>query len=282
MHHLFPHMFTHPPVPSYNRPRARPLPRGVLLYPTPPAPVAPLPSREYHGPQKASNPPSQAQPYPSAQPHGQNASSAIASPGPPTPTSTSTPGLSTQKPGRGTKAKAKDSPSTSHEKENEPPAHEIECLTRCTLTIGPISYPGTELWVGRFVEPRATVPKPPKRAYNNGHNANANLDKRLGPGQGVFDPKRATGDNGPSPGWTPLFPGQRYRFPSSSLSSSSPSSGPSYRPQQAGPSKYAGQARPPYPTLPHQQQQQQHQGYTPRPQSSVPKTDIVSSFSPTS
>ncbi|CAD6568818.1 MAG: hypothetical protein TREMPRED_004786, partial [Tremellales sp. Tagirdzhanova-0007] len=47
----------------------------------------------------------------------------------------------------------KTSKSISGDKE-EPPAHQTECIARITLSIGPISYPGTEIWVGQFVEPR--------------------------------------------------------------------------------------------------------------------------------
>ena len=51
----------------------------------------------------------------------------------------------------------KTSKSLSADKE-EPPAHQTECIARITLSIGPISYPGTELWVGQFVEPRMAPP----------------------------------------------------------------------------------------------------------------------------
>ena len=37
------------------------------------------------------------------------------------------------------------------------PAHEAECIARVTLTVGPLSYPDTELWVGRFVDPKTYV-----------------------------------------------------------------------------------------------------------------------------
>lgn len=47
----------------------------------------------------------------------------------------------------------------------QPPAHEIECIARVTLQVGPVSFHNTELWIGRFVEPhmsgtvRGRVPK---------------------------------------------------------------------------------------------------------------------------
>ncbi|RXK40286.1 hypothetical protein M231_02400 [Tremella mesenterica] len=45
------------------------------------------------------------------------------------------------------------------DRETEAPAHEIECIARVTLSIGPISYPDTELWVGRFVQPQTVIKK---------------------------------------------------------------------------------------------------------------------------
>ncbi|KAL7424791.1 hypothetical protein Q5752_000475 [Cryptotrichosporon argae] len=36
-----------------------------------------------------------------------------------------------------------------------PPAHEIECIARVTLVAGPSVFSGSELWIGRFVEPRS-------------------------------------------------------------------------------------------------------------------------------
>ncbi|KAK4686235.1 hypothetical protein P7C73_g3890, partial [Tremellales sp. Uapishka_1] len=131
---LLPHIFTHPPIPSHNKPRARPLPRTTFLFPTPPPPLPPLPANEYHGP-LAPRPPA---PTPtSAAP----AASLSTNPLQPAPIPSS-PVASTSKPPKSSK------------KAVEPPAHEIECIARVTLTIGPVSYPGTELWIGKFVEPR--------------------------------------------------------------------------------------------------------------------------------
>lgn len=96
------------------------------MFPTPPPPVHPLPTREYHGPRDLLNEAS-----PSATPPANPASTPV----PPQP--------------KGRKRSG----------EPEPPAHEIECIARVTLALGPMSFHGTELWVGRFVEPRANKPK---------------------------------------------------------------------------------------------------------------------------
>ena len=125
---LLPHIFSHPPIPSHSRPRARPLPRGKLLFPTP-TPKVPLPSKEYHAPDKTST--ASSTPVPTVEGQTQN---------------------DAQPKGKG-KNKERDAA----------PAHEIECIARCTLTIGPISYPGTELWIGKFVEPYHDMLKSYKR-----------------------------------------------------------------------------------------------------------------------
>ena len=129
INHLLPHIFSHPPIPSHSRPRARLPPRSTFQFPTPPPPVHPLPNPEYHGP---------------------------------TASSSSTASGSTKPPSddpSGQAVKAGPSKGKAKEKENQPPAHEIDCIARVTLTIGPISFPDTELWVGRFVEPRSGAPK---------------------------------------------------------------------------------------------------------------------------
>ncbi|KAK8866013.1 hypothetical protein IAR55_001164 [Kwoniella newhampshirensis] len=141
-HHLtslLPHIFTHPPIPSHSKPRARPPPKGTFLFPTPPPLAHPLPSKEYHGPVKPVDG--------SADP-----SSSTPKEGDPLTSTPPPPGASTGKTQRQPRPRKISD-------EIEPPAHEIECICRCTLSVGPISFPGTEVWIGRFVEPRETRPK---------------------------------------------------------------------------------------------------------------------------
>lgn len=226
MQNLFPRIFSHPPVPSHNRPRARGPPRGTFVYPTPPPPVAPLPTREYHGPSlpKAS-------------------SSLQVSPSPSTPSTPadeagpSTPSSATgQKKVKGSKGKGKDA---GHEKENEPPAHEIECIARVTVSIGPISYPGTELWVGRFVEPRASVPKPSRKRDAGEKRPGERKQSKLEHAPA----KRPRMEYLNPPGWTPLFPGQRFQ---STTASHNGHAGPSNRtvPGRPPPHLQPGQGQP--------------------------------------
>ncbi|OCF55370.1 hypothetical protein L486_06853 [Kwoniella mangroviensis CBS 10435] len=139
LHHLtslFPHIFSHPPIPSHSKPRARQPPKGTFHFPTPPPPMQPLPHPEYHGPTipVESSTPGPGEPSKSQEPND------------PSSISTSNP---------------KSSRSARSKKTNdvEWPAHEIECISRCTLSVGPISFPETEIWIGRFVEPRVTQPK---------------------------------------------------------------------------------------------------------------------------
>ncbi|WWC66517.1 uncharacterized protein I206_100420 [Kwoniella pini CBS 10737] len=139
-HHLtslLPHIFSHPAIPSHSKPRARPPPKGTFLFPTPPAPIQPLPNPEYHGPSLSAEAPKQGDSSKSA------GTTEVPLTGTPPPTG---------KPSR---------PSRPKKPINEEwPAHEMECISRCTLSVGPISFPGTEIWVGRFVEPKVTLPKP--------------------------------------------------------------------------------------------------------------------------
>ncbi|WVQ70914.1 hypothetical protein IAR50_000439 [Cryptococcus sp. DSM 104548] len=131
-HHLtslLPLVFTHPPIPSHNKPRAKPLPKGVFMFPTPPPLVHPLPTREYYGPKEPGT-------------IGNLSPSATPPPGSATPTPAPPP----------TKRKKV-------AEVIEPPAHEIECIARVNVSIGPMSFPNTELWIGRFVEPRAARTK---------------------------------------------------------------------------------------------------------------------------
>jgi hypothetical protein len=140
MHQLFPHVFSHPAIASHNKPRARPIPRNTFLFPTPPAPTQPLPNPEYHGPVR---------------------------PLPVTPTgSTSMPGPRENATASSSTAPAAASkpikrPTTTEPV--EPAAHEMECIARVTLSVGPCSYPGTELWIGKFVYPRQTMTGTGKR-----------------------------------------------------------------------------------------------------------------------
>lgn len=137
--HLLPRIFSHPPIPSHSRPRARPPPKGTFLFPTPAPAEPPLPLKEYHAPTKA---------LPSA-------SSAPLPPGSPAPGTLGT--SDPAGPSRPQKPKAKG------KERSIAPAHEIECIARVTLSIGPVSYPGTEVWMGRFVNPRADQPNGPRK-----------------------------------------------------------------------------------------------------------------------
>ena len=139
--HLLPHAFSHPPIPSNAKPRARGPPKGTFLFPTPALPPAPLPLKEYHGSSRQTEPavgsPAPAIPTVEGQdPAGASASGSVD----PAAASADTP--------TATKAKSK------KQERYSAPAHEIDCIARVTLTIGPVSYPGTELWIGRFVEPK--------------------------------------------------------------------------------------------------------------------------------
>ncbi|WVO12989.1 hypothetical protein L204_100598 [Cryptococcus depauperatus] len=165
-HHLtslFPLVFSHPPIPSHNRPRAKPLPKGVFMFPTPPLPANPLPTREYHGPKD-------------------------------TPLVGNLSPLSAQSPGPAPLPKPPVKRKTIGEV--EPPAHEIECIARVTVTIGPISFPNTELWVGHFVEPRAA--KPRKERAKPGERKERERKRRE-----ELDRLRISGQVGPS---TPQLP----------------------------------------------------------------------------
>lgn len=135
LEHLLPRLFSHPAIPANSRPRARPPPKGTFLYPTPPPLVHPLPHREYHAPTPTTKKP-------------------VDTNGSPAPDAAEVVESKRRKYGRN-KGKSKAD-------ENQAPAHDIECIARVTLSIGPFSFPDTELWVGRFVQPRAAAPKPPR------------------------------------------------------------------------------------------------------------------------
>lgn len=206
--HLLPHMFSHPVVPANNRPRARPPPRGTFLWPTPPPLVHPLPHREYHTPSEAST---SKLPDPADGPNDDTSNQ----PG----TAAEGAGQIKRKYGRN-KGKAKGKADG-----NEAPAHDIECLARVTLSIGPISFPDTELWVGRFVQPRAAIPKPPK----------AKKEKT--------ERKRGNAVDGPTPSY------KRPKTQTTIPLNPRPLQYPSH-PGMAGPSSYRPGMRPPGPPYP--------------------------------
>lgn len=208
-------MFSHPVIPANSRPRARPPPKGTFLWPTPPPLVHPLPNREYHAPTKT----------PSSNTAASTPPVGDGTPEPPAGTN-DLPGTIKRKYGRG-KGKGKEKMDVV-----EAPAHEIECLARVTLSIGPISFPDTELWVGRFVQQRAAAPKPPKmpREKQERKRPTAAAD---GAGSGPKRPRM-------KPGPVPRQPAVR------------PTANPPYHPA-AGPSNYrppprpVGAPGPPYP-----------------------------------
>ncbi|ORX36046.1 hypothetical protein BD324DRAFT_520673 [Kockovaella imperatae] len=123
--HLLPHIFSHPPISSYNRPRLKLPPKSTFIFPTPALPDLPLPMDEYHGLSK----PDENKELGDGQ--------------------------------AGEEEDAKGSSKKTKDKSNHVPAHEGKCIARVDFSIGPISFPGTELWIGRFVSPRASVPKRP-------------------------------------------------------------------------------------------------------------------------
>ena len=139
--HLLPHIFSHPPIPSNAKPRARGPPKGTFLFPTPAPLAAPLPLKEYHGSSRHLE--------------LEKASSAPLTPNVDTqgPIEARSPGAANSITASGVTGPAPKIKTKKMERHNAP-AHEIDCIGRVTLTIGPISYPGTELWIGRFVEPK--------------------------------------------------------------------------------------------------------------------------------
>lgn len=104
--------------------------------------------------------------------------------------------------------------------EVEPPAHDIECVARVTLSIGPISFPDTEIWVGRFVQPRAAAPRP----------ARAKLDQS--------EKQRMKEER---------IAAKRARQPGPPTTTNPASYRPPYRPPMAGPSSQGYRPRPPPP-----------------------------------
>jgi hypothetical protein len=143
--HLLPHIFSHPPIPSHSKPRARGPPKSTFLFPTPPPLVQPLPLPEYHGPRKPLDTP-ESPGHGVDTPDGGDGSGRKVPP----PSSPATATTTSKEKGKG-----KGKSSSSKKSDEDVPAHEIDCIARVTLSVGPISFPGTELWVGRFVEPRA-------------------------------------------------------------------------------------------------------------------------------
>lgn len=156
LNNLLPHIFSHPAVPAHSRPRARPPPKGTFLYPTP-KPVVPLPAREYHAPLKKDKgkkgkggetddaEKDEDKEKEEERKVGDNKDE-----------------IEGKKKGGRRTAKLAEGVSA--------PPHEIECIARVTLQVGPMSFPNTELWVGQFVEEREGVggtvrmrpPKAPK------------------------------------------------------------------------------------------------------------------------
>lgn len=156
LNNLFPHIFSHPAVPAHSRPRARPPPKGTFLYPTP-KPVAPLPAREYHAPlKKDKGKKDKGKDSDDAEKDGEKGKEEDAKEG------ENKDEVEAKKKGSRRKAKAAEG--------TPAPPHEIECIARVTLQVGPMSFPNTELWVGQFVEEREGVggtvrmrpPKAPK------------------------------------------------------------------------------------------------------------------------
>lgn len=139
---LLPHIFSHPPIPSNLKPRARPPARSTFTYPTPAPSALPLPYREYHGPHLKNAPEvlNQASGSASPVPGGDDIKMGAAS------------GARTER--TAAEAKASKAAKRAAKLDEAYPAHETECIARITLSIGPFSYPDTELWVGRFVEPK--------------------------------------------------------------------------------------------------------------------------------
>ncbi|GMK54692.1 hypothetical protein CspeluHIS016_0112780 [Cutaneotrichosporon spelunceum] len=128
MRHLLPLIFTHPPVPAHNRPRLRPSGKKEFVFPTPAPPPQPLPSAEYHGPSTKEK-----------KKKGKDTESATDA---------------DKDKGNAKSGDESEEPKKGRKKEQLAPAHEIECIARVTLQVGPLSFPNTELWVGRFVPPR--------------------------------------------------------------------------------------------------------------------------------
>lgn len=140
INNLFPHIFSHPAVPAHSRPRARPPPKGTFLYPTP-KPVTPLPAREYHAPlKKDKGKKDKGKDTDDAEKDGEKRKEEDHKDG------ENKDEAEAKKKGGRRKAKAAEG--------TPAPPHEIECIARVTLQVGPMSFPNTELWVGQFVEER--------------------------------------------------------------------------------------------------------------------------------
>ncbi|WWD17789.1 hypothetical protein CI109_102231 [Kwoniella shandongensis] len=202
-HHLtslLPHIFTHPPIPSHSKPRARPPPKGTFLFPTPPPLVHPLPSKEYHGPLK---------------PVEVNMAT---TPNEGDPSTSTPPPASATKPARQPKPKKISD-------EAEPPAHEIECISRCTLSVGPVSFPGTEVWIGRFVEPRETRPKKERARPGERKEKRKSLAEETASRRARRARPKPSATGSTEPGTTPRLTGV----------SANKVAGPSYRPPPGGP-----------------------------------------------
>lgn len=140
LNHLLPHVFSHPAVPAHSRPRARPPPKGTFLYPTP-KPVVPLPAREYHAPLKKDKGKKDED-----LDKGGDKGKADAEHAAECKEGENKDEVAAKKKGGRRKPRASEG--------TPAPPHEIECIARVTLQVGPISFPNTELWVGQFVQER--------------------------------------------------------------------------------------------------------------------------------
>lgn len=197
MKNLLPLIFSHPPVPGHNKPRLRLPPQRGFVFPTPPPLPQPLPSHEYHGPGNKGK-----EKEKEKEADGEAEANAADGEG--------------DKPAEKTKYKRKPK---KHEQAGWP-AHEIECIARVTLEVGPLSFPNTELWIGQFVAPRAgaasTVRGRPKGLPRD-------REKRMSVTEGLLPPRRPykrvkydpVSRPNPSP---PAVPSPRPPLPSSSPS----------------------------------------------------------------
>ncbi|WVW82399.1 hypothetical protein I302_104406 [Kwoniella bestiolae CBS 10118] len=225
LHHLtslFPHIFSHPPIPSHSKPRIRPPPKGTFIYPTPSTPIHPLPNPEYHGPTITAE---SSSPAPGESSKSQDTTDPNATPQP--------------------TSKSSRPPRPKKVQEVEWPAHEIECISRCTLSVGHISFPGTEIWIGRFVEPRVTQPK--KERAKPGERKEK---RRLLAEEGGGSAKRSKPRKSATEGYTPRRPKPSASTPAATPTPSiaarppPPPGPPAYRPPPIAPS-----VRPPPPAV---------------------------------
>lgn len=274
MAQLLPHIFSHPPIPSHARPRARAPPKSQFLFPTPPPPVQPLPYPEYHGPKPPEKPKDKA-----GSKEAPPSAPSTPKPGDDDGMSSETKDQATSSRGdednaspaeieaKGAEATDTPAPKTARQRKNKPaaaaeedaPAHETECIARVTLSVGPISYPETELWVGRFVEPRSSGPRHSRPRGERGSEARGSGSG--GRPKGTGGPGRRSlaldatlrrakmtlesGPNGPPrPGYmpppTPGMPARPYRPPGPGMGMPGRPPGPGNYPQRPFPAPPVG------------------------------------------